>query len=175
MCEPHWLDERESKAWTDFLTAFSVLSRRIEQSLKGNSGLTAQQYDVLVNLGNAPGRELRMTELAEAVLLAKSSVTYQVGQLEKAGLVRRTSCEGDDRGVRASLTGAGWRKLSEAAPAHVASVRRHFIDAMSASDFEALARGLGALADSLRTLQDAEGAGNRAGREADTGDMGQGA
>lgn len=155
MPEPHWLDERESKAWTDFLAAFSLLSRKIEQSLKENSGLTTQQYDVLVHLGDAPGRELRMTELAEAVLLAKSSVTYQVGQLEKAGLVRRTSSEGDDRGVTASLTDKGWRKLRAAAPAHVDSVRRHFIDAMPPSEFAALARGLGALADGLRAPQGA--------------------
>jgi DNA-binding MarR family transcriptional regulator len=174
MHEPHWLDERESKTWTDFLTACSTVTRKIEQSLRENSGLTTQQYDVLANLSNAPGGELRMTELAGAVLLAKSSVTYQVGQLEKAGLVRRTSCEGDDRGVSASLTEMGWRKLREAAPAHVASVRTHFIDVMSESEFAALAHGLGALADGLRTPEGTSDVGNRPrrGRKNNTGATG---
>jgi DNA-binding MarR family transcriptional regulator len=81
---------------------------------------------------------------------SKSGLTYQVGQLEKAGFVRRCGCPNDERGIVAVLTEAGWRKLREAAPGHAALVRELFVDGMSRKDFAALADGLGALHENLR-------------------------
>jgi DNA-binding MarR family transcriptional regulator len=80
---------------------------------------------------------------------SKSGLTYQVGQLEKAGLVRRCGCASDERGIVAGLTEAGWQKLREAAPGHAALVRELFVDGMSRKDFAAFAAGLAALHDRL--------------------------
>jgi DNA-binding MarR family transcriptional regulator len=84
-----------------------------------------------------------MTELAEAMASTKSGLSYQVTQLEAAGLVCRRSCPGDTRGVIAVITDDGRRLLEKAAPGHVAAVRELFIDALTAAQLAALADGLG--------------------------------
>jgi DNA-binding MarR family transcriptional regulator len=153
--EPKWLTERELRVWEDFLAVSAKLDRRLEQQLKDEAGMSHAQYEVLVRLGRAPGGELRMTELADAALTSKSGLTYQVTQLEKAGLVRRRSCETDVRGVIASLTDEGREKLREAAPAHVTLVRELFIDGLPATQFAGLAAALSILSARLRHEADA--------------------
>ncbi|MEN3265863.1 MarR family transcriptional regulator [Pseudonocardia sp.] len=150
MGEPKWLTERELRVWEDLLAVSARLDRRVEQQLKDEAGLSHAQYEVLVRLGRAPGGELRMTELADAALTSKSGLTYQVTQLEKAGLVRRRSCETDVRGVVASLTDGGREKLREAAPGHVTLVRELFIDGLPAAQFAGLAAALSILSARLR-------------------------
>lgn len=157
MSEPDWLDKREQQAWEGFLAVGTILNRRIEQQLKEDAGLSHPQYEVLVRLAAAPDRELRMTELAGAALTSKSGLNYQVGQLEKAGLVARRSCDTDDRGVVARLTDAGWEKLRAAAPGHAALVRELFVSGLSGKQFAGLATGIAALADWLRDGVDRDG------------------
>src|SRR6476660_6988914 len=94
-------------AWRAFLSTSHLLERRIEEQLKATAGLTHPQYEILVRLADAPGRQMRMTELARGVVVSKSALTYQIGQLERAGLVERTTCPSDERGVLAVLTEAG--------------------------------------------------------------------
>jgi DNA-binding MarR family transcriptional regulator len=148
--KPRWLDERELRAWRDLLMVGSMVDRLVEQQLKDEAGLSHAQYEVLARLSEAPGGELRMTELAGVAVTSKSGLTYQVGQLEKAGLVRRRSCERDVRGVLAGLTDAGWVKLRETAPGHAARVRELFVEGLDSGQFADLADGLAALAAHLR-------------------------
>src|SRR5919197_6494756 len=107
MSEPRWLDDREMAAWTAFLEASNLIARRVEQGLRDQAGLSHPQYEILVRLADAPGREMRMTELADRVVTSKSGLTYQITRMEKAGLVRRRTCSSDDRGVYAVLTDDG--------------------------------------------------------------------
>ena len=144
------MDERELRAWRDLLVVGSMVDRLVEQQLKDEAGLSHAQYEVLARLSEAPDGELRMTELAGVAVTSKSGLTYQVGQLEKAGLVRRRSCESDVRGVVAGLTDAGWAKLRETAPGHAARVRELFVDGLDRDRFTGLADGLAALAAHLR-------------------------
>ena len=141
--DPRWLNEDEMRAWLAFLAAGELLNRRLDQQLKADSGLSHLQYEILARLSRVPERELRMTELADGVLNSKSGTTYQVTQLEKAGLVRRRSCPGDGHAVYACLTDAGARLLEEAAPGHVALVRELLIDVLTLEQLSALADGLG--------------------------------
>jgi DNA-binding MarR family transcriptional regulator len=143
MEDPRWLNEDEMRAWLAFLTAGELLNRRLDQQLKADSGLSHLQYEIIARLSKAPERELRMTELADGVLNSKSGTTYQVTQLEKAGLVRRRSCPGDGHAVYACLTDAGARLVEEAAPGHVALVRELLIDVLTREQLSALADGLG--------------------------------
>jgi len=143
MEDPRWLNENEMRAWLAFLTAGELLSRRLDQQLKADSGLSHLQYSILSRLSRVPERELRMTELADGVVNSKSGTTYQVTQLEKAGLVRRRSCPGDGHAVYACLTDAGARLLQEAAPGHVALVRELLIDVLTPGQISALADALG--------------------------------
>lgn len=148
MPEPRWLTTEEMRAWQAFLAAGALLDRRLDQQLRQDAGLSHAQYEILVRLAAAPG-ELRMTDLAGALYASKSGLTYQVSQLERAGLVRREPCPGDDRGVRAALTGAGRRRLAQAAPGHVAAVRALLIDVLTAGQLAAVADGLGEVARRL--------------------------
>ena len=143
MPDPRWLNDDEMRAWLAFLTARALLNRRLDQQLKTDSGLSHLQYDILARLSSVPERELRMTELADGVLNTKSGTTYQVTQLEKAGLVRRRFCPDDGHAVFACLTDAGVRLLEEAAPGYVALVRELLIDVLTPEQLSALADGLG--------------------------------
>jgi DNA-binding MarR family transcriptional regulator len=138
-----WLNEDEMRAWHSFLAAGALIGRRLDQQLKDEAGLSHTQYEILARLAAAPDGELRMTELADALYNSKSGLTYQVTQLEQAGLVERRSCPSDVRGVIAVLTEAGRRKLEQAAPGHVAMVRELLIDVLTPAQLAVLADGLG--------------------------------
>jgi DNA-binding MarR family transcriptional regulator len=82
-------------------------------------------------------------------MTSRSRLTYQVDQLEKAGLIRRSTCPTDERGVVAALTAAGWDKLRQTAPGHAAFVRERFIEGLDPATFTGLAEGLRVLAGML--------------------------
>jgi DNA-binding MarR family transcriptional regulator len=145
-----WLNEAEMAAWLAFLQVSHLLERAIEQQLRADAGLSHAQYEVLSRLAAARHGQLRMNELADAVVVSRSGLTYQVTQLEKAGLVRREKCPGDDRGVLAVLTPAGRAAVERAAPGHVRLVRRCLIDALTPAQLAALADGLPAALARLR-------------------------
>lgn len=138
------------RAWEGFLAASALVNRRLDQQLKDDSGLSHAQYEILVRLAGAEDGELRMTELAHGLINSKSGLTYQVNQMEKAGLVRRRSCPSDVRGIYAVLTDAGRARLEAAAPGHVAAVREALIDVLTPEQRTALATGLGEVARRLR-------------------------
>jgi DNA-binding MarR family transcriptional regulator len=143
MGEVKWLDEDEMRAWHSFLAAGALIDRLVDAQLKEAVGLSHPQYEILVRLAEAPEGELRMTELAGTLLTSKSGLTYQVTQLEKAGLVERRSCPSDVRGVLAVLTEAGRWLLKRAAPGHVTLVRELLIDVLSPDQLATLADALG--------------------------------
>jgi len=149
MVESQWLSARELEAWESFLAVSTILGRQVEQQLKDDAGLSHSQYEVLARLSSAPGGELRMTELAGIAKTSKSGLTYQVAQLEKAGLVRRASSPGDDRGVVAKLTVKGRKVLQVTAPAHAALVRELFVDGLSQKQFTGFADGIRVLRQRL--------------------------
>ncbi|MET7769421.1 MarR family transcriptional regulator [Nocardia sp. NPDC005366] len=151
MGETNWLDDEEMRAWQALLSGWALLNREIEQQLKRDAGLSHTQYEVLVRLAAAPEGRLRMTELAESLVNSKSGLTYQVGQLEKAGLVRREACPTDVRGVTAVLTGDGRDTLDRAAPKHVAQVRELLVDVLTPAQLTALADGLGEVARRIQS------------------------
>lgn len=143
MAHTRWLNDEEKRAWTAFTTMHALLFRRLEQQLKREFGLSGLQYEILARLSGAPSREMRMAELACALVNSKSGLTYQIGQLEKSGLVRRRSCPSDERAVFAVLTDDGMALLERAAPGHVETLRELLFDALTPDQVRALADGLG--------------------------------
>jgi DNA-binding MarR family transcriptional regulator len=146
MAGTKWLDDEEMRAWHAFLAAAALIDRRLDQQLKDEVGISHLQYEILVRLSDSCPQEMRMSELADALLNSKSGLTYQVSQLDKAGLVRRRSCTSDDRAVYAVLTDAGRALLEKAAPGHVALVRELLIDVLTPDQLGAIADGLGGAA-----------------------------
>jgi len=138
--ETRWLSADEQHAWRAFLTACQTLFGAIDAQLQNVSGLPHGYYEILVRLSEAPGRALRMSQLAEASTSSKSRLSHAVARLEDRGWVRRTSCPTDRRGQIAKLTDEGFAALQAAAPGHVEQVRRSLIDALSAEQVEQLSK-----------------------------------
>lgn len=116
----------ELASWREFLRAHARLTRQMETDLVREQRLSLASYDVLVQLAEAPGRRLRMTDLAEALLLSRSGVTRLVARLERIGLVTRSRAADDGRGVVAELTDRGLDRLRTASSTHLAGIARHF-------------------------------------------------
>jgi DNA-binding MarR family transcriptional regulator len=149
--DTRWLDATEMAAWRAFLATSHLLERRIEEQLKAAAGLTHPQYEILVRLADAPGRQMRMTEPAKGVVVSKSALTYQITQLEKAGLVERTTCPSDDRGVLAVLTDAGLRCLQSIAPGHLEIVRAYLIDRLTREELTTMTGAMTRTEQALRS------------------------
>jgi DNA-binding MarR family transcriptional regulator len=129
-------------AWRTFLRAHARVVRDLEQELQADQGIALTDYDVLVQLAAADERRLRMSELADRLLLSRSGVTRLVDRLVADGFVERVMCESDRRGQWASLTDAGRERLRDASPTHLAGVERHFLDRFNADELPALERML---------------------------------
>ena len=95
-------------------------------------------YEVLLVLEDAPEGKLRMSELADSMLLSRSGITRLVDRLEADGLLERTSCPTDRRGLHAVLTAKGRARLREARPTHLAGVRSLFLSRFSAPELDQL-------------------------------------
>lgn len=115
----------QMRAWRAFLGAHARVLRRLESELEGEQGLPLASYDVLVQLAEAPGRRLRMSELAGAVLLSRSGISRLVDRLEREGLVARESCPSDARGTFTVLTEIGLNRLRAASATHLRGVVEH--------------------------------------------------
>lgn len=115
-----------------------LLDAQINRELERDSGLSEPDYDVLSNLSEQPDRRMRARELGARLQWSSSRLTHHIGRMERRGLVRREECADDARGAVVALTEAGLASIESAAPAHVASVRRHFIDLLTDDELAAL-------------------------------------
>jgi DNA-binding MarR family transcriptional regulator len=111
-----------------FLRAHHTLVAELDDELRREHGLPLTSFDVLAQLDLAPERQLRMSELAEAVLLSRSGLTRLVERLESKGLLERRECTEDARGAFAVLTAQGEGVLAEARRTHLAGVRQRFLE-----------------------------------------------
>ncbi len=141
---PRWLSEEQQRIWRNYLLGSARLAERLDADLR-QFGLDLAEYEILVTLSESPEHRMRMSELADAVHQSRSRLTHTVSRLEKDELVDRLSCPTDRRGVWAHLTDRGFELLRTAAPSHVEAVRRNFVEAMSAADYEALGRAFAAV------------------------------
>ncbi len=135
-------------AWAAFLRAHAVLTRQLEKELQAERGLSLADYDVLVQLALARGRRLRMSDLAERLVLSRSGVTRLVDRLVSQTFVAREACETDRRGWWAVLTDQGLERLRDASPVHLRGVGEHFLDRVPPGDLEQLRRTLERVAGS---------------------------
>jgi DNA-binding MarR family transcriptional regulator len=119
------------RTWLAFWGVMRVVDTALDRDLRGQSDLSHNDYYILARLSKAPERRLRMSELADSVFGSRSRLTYQVTQLERAGLVRREGCLTDKRGAVAVLTQEGLQVLRALAPKHLASIRRIFFDQLT--------------------------------------------
>jgi len=147
--EPSWLSEQEQAAWRPFVALLIRLPAALEAELQKDAGISHFEYLVLSSLSEAPGRTLRMSDLAALASGSLSRLSHVVSRLETRGWVRREACPGDGRYINAVLTEDGWAKVVATAPGHVAAVRKLLVDALTP---EQLA-DLGAISEHVLTAQ----------------------
>ena len=139
MSDVSWLSPEEERAWRAYRRMRTLLDLQIARDLTRDSHLSESDYDVLSTLTEKPGRSWRASELAARLLWSTSRLAHHAGRMERRGLIARGECAEDGRGATVTLTDAGWAALQAAAPAHVASVRRHFIDLLTPAEVQTLA------------------------------------
>lgn len=136
--EPRWLDDEEQQAWRAFLRAAARIDEALDRQLQRDAGMPHTYYQVLAMLSEAPGRSLRMSELAALTTSSPSRLSHAVARLEEKGWVRRQPHPTDRRGAVAVLTDQGWDVLVAAAPGHVAAVRQAIFDRLSRQQVQQL-------------------------------------
>lgn len=142
------LTRLELEAWAGFLRAHMAVTRELDEELRHAEGLSLSEYDVLLQLADAPEGRLRMAELADAVLLSRSGLTRLVDGLERKGLACRKRCPDDARGLHAVITDEGLAVRRRASRTHLAGVRERFLGRLSENQLHHLARAWRALARS---------------------------
>jgi DNA-binding MarR family transcriptional regulator len=142
-------DDPRLGAWRSFIHAHARLIRRLDEELQAEHGLSLAEYDTLLQLVNAPDRRLRMSALAERVLLSRSGITRLVDRLVVAGMVERSACTTDARGAEAALTPRGLQALRSASRTHMDGVGRYFLGRIGDDDRAAIERGCNQILDEL--------------------------
>ena len=126
-----WLSDHEQVTWRAFLAFVARLDRDLDRQLQQDAGMPHAYYMILAMLSEAPGRSLRMSELAEITASSPSRLSHAVARLEEKGWVRRERHPTDRRGALAVLTDDGWGAVQAAAPGHVDEVRRVLFDRLA--------------------------------------------
>ncbi|MGE0296410.1 MarR family winged helix-turn-helix transcriptional regulator [Pseudonocardia sp.] len=133
-----WLSEEETGAWKALVSLLLQLTGPLDAQLQRDSGLSLFEYLVLSSMSMAPGRALRMSELARLANGSLSRLSNVVKRLEAAGWVRRCPDPVDGRYTVAALTDEGFAVVEAAAPGHVDAVRRLVIDPLTAAQQRSL-------------------------------------
>jgi DNA-binding MarR family transcriptional regulator len=145
------LNEDQLAAWRAFIGAHAAVLTILERELEAEHGMSLAVYDVLAQLSEAPEGRLRMSELADAVVVSRSGLTRLVDRMEQAGHVRRESCPSDRRGAFAVITPAGRAALRRAWPVHARGVRDHFAGQLTHEEARTLAAALTRVGDAARS------------------------
>jgi DNA-binding MarR family transcriptional regulator len=136
------LTPTEEALWRALMRLMFTLHRSLDDDLVRACGMTANEYTVLMNLSEAPNRELGITDLADAAALSVSRMSRLIDELQSRDLVAKRRSEIDRRGNVASLTRHGLAQLKAAYPAHLASARRLVMDHLDPDDVACVARAL---------------------------------
>lgn len=136
-----WLSDDERTAWMALTAVLTSLPPAIDAQLKRDAGINFFEYTILSSLSMAPGRAVRMGNLAHLAAGSPSRLSHAVSRLEKHGWVaRRTSFDSTEtRCVEAVLTDAGWEAVVATAPDHVREARRLVFDVLTPDQVTQLA------------------------------------
>ncbi|MFI8194623.1 MarR family winged helix-turn-helix transcriptional regulator [Streptomyces sp. NPDC085946] len=129
--EPRWLDDEEQQTWLAMVSMLVSLPAALDAQLQRDAGISHFEYQVLAGLSMSPERTLRMSDLADFAEASLSRLSHTAKRLERKGWLTRSPDPADGRFTLATLTDAGWDKVTATAPGHVAEVRRLVIDPLT--------------------------------------------
>ncbi|AVH61368.1 MULTISPECIES: MarR family winged helix-turn-helix transcriptional regulator [Streptomyces] len=148
--EPRWLNDEEQRIWRAYRHATTLLEDHLDRQLQRDAGMPHIYYGLLVQLAEAPRRQLRMTELAMSAKITRSRLSHAIARLEKSGWVRREDCPSDKRGQFAILTDEGFEVLRRTAPGHVSAVRQALFDRLTPDQQKAFGDAMRIIAEGLQ-------------------------
>jgi DNA-binding MarR family transcriptional regulator len=143
------MSSAELAVWRSLVDTTDELRRLLGAQLAKESGLSAGDYAVLLALSEAAGGRLRSSELAASMDWERSRLSHHLGRMEKRGLIRREECETDNRGAEVVMTEAGSEAFHGATLPHTRAIKRHFADALTPDQFDALREVLAAINENL--------------------------
>lgn len=138
MTSSRWLNEREERAWRALQFMQMRLEGALARQLAADSGLSYPDYLVLVALTDRSDGQLRAFELAAVLGWEKSRLSHHVNRMIGRGLVSKETCDDDRRGAYIAVTARGRREIAAAAPGHVATVRRLFIERLTSEQLDVI-------------------------------------
>jgi DNA-binding MarR family transcriptional regulator len=112
-------------AWREMAACHAAACAALERELGERHGLGVSDFEVLERLAESDRRKSRSQDLAESVHLSQSALSRLVDRLARHGLVERSGCDEDRRGIYVVLTEAGERRHAEAVPTHREVLTRH--------------------------------------------------
>ncbi|HET7477065.1 MAG TPA: MarR family winged helix-turn-helix transcriptional regulator [Dermatophilaceae bacterium] len=121
--ESPWLADEHQRVWRRWLTMNAQLSAALHRQLQSDSGLSMQDFAVLVHLSDAAEGRVRISTLAEALQWERSRLSHHIKRMEARGLIERQECPDDGRGAFVGLTATGRAAIVRAAPSHARTVR----------------------------------------------------
>jgi DNA-binding MarR family transcriptional regulator len=124
----------DTEAWGALLIAHARVNHELDRELRESTPLHLGRYEVLLILATAEGERLRMSELADALVLSRSAATRTVDRLERDGMVERSVCDSDRRGTEVSLTDAGRDAFVAAGRVHLRGIEERFGAHLSAEE-----------------------------------------
>jgi DNA-binding MarR family transcriptional regulator len=145
------LDAEQLAAYLALKEVSSMLEHAVEQQLRVDGGLSGPQFQILARLNAAPTGHLTMTDLADGMVYSRSGLTYQAGQLERAGLISRMPADDDERSVVVTMTPAGRAVLAKVMPGHIDVVQRLMLASLSRADIAAIIDIMGRVREQMRT------------------------
>lgn len=148
MAEEPWLDETQQRAWRAYLAMSKRLSTHLGRQLQRKFDLSPQDFEILVNLSEVPGRRMRAVDLGRATQWEKSRLSHQLSRMERRGLVGREAVPGA-RYPEVVLTDQGYAAIVRAAPTHAASVRAMFADVLGPELLDRFAEACEAISERL--------------------------
>jgi DNA-binding MarR family transcriptional regulator len=135
--------ERGLDAWRTFLQAHAAVISRIETELERRDLVPLVWYDVLVAISSAPGRRIRMSTLADELVLTRSNATRLIDRLEQARLVGRVVAPDDRRGAFAVLTRTGRQALRQAWPVYARGINQLFLSRLTEREVDVIRAAFG--------------------------------
>src|SRR3954454_8554978 len=138
--ESPWLDDRQQRLWRGWVALTSQLPAALHRQLQADSGLSLQDFEVLVRLTEAADARARVTDLANAAGWERSGLSHHIKRMENRGLVQRAECCDDGRGAFVVLTPAGRDAIERAAPGHARTVQSLVFASLTTEELDAVAR-----------------------------------
>ncbi|HWD04451.1 MAG TPA: MarR family transcriptional regulator [Amycolatopsis sp.] len=131
MAKARGLKPEEWEFWDTWMRAQRLLMRELDRGLQDDCGISKAEFSVLVSLWQAPGREMRVGELADSLNWEKSRVSHLLTRMENRGFVARTQFGASGRRTGIGLTEEGRRVAKTSIDAHGGNIRRHVLDSLT--------------------------------------------